>query len=114
VADARAWVRRTLPEHLDRAVRADLVDDLDLVVSELAGNALRHGDQLRGLRLHRHDQRIRVAVSDGDDREPTRRHVSSESEGGRGLFLVDALVDGWGVDHDLERGGKTVWADLAL
>ena len=42
VAAARRWVRRTVPELVRRSVRDDLAADLDLVVSELCGNALRH------------------------------------------------------------------------
>ncbi|MDF3303324.1 ATP-binding protein, partial [Streptomyces sp. K1PA1] len=31
---------------------------------------------------------------------------------GRGLFLVDALSDRWGVEADPAGSGKTVWTEL--
>jgi anti-sigma regulatory factor (Ser/Thr protein kinase) len=114
VAAARAWARRALPEVVDRPTRADLADDLDLVVSELVANALRHTESLRGATLEGRGACVRVAVLDGDDRSPTLRAPGRDLESGRGLLLIDALSAGWAVWHDVGRGGKSVWADLLL
>ena len=114
VAAARAWVRRLLPEIVDRRARASLAEELDLVISELVGNALRHAGGVRGVLLGAADGCVRVTVLDGDDRSPTLREPSLDLESGRGLLLVDALCRAWGVDHDLARGGKGVWAQLSL
>lgn len=114
VAAARAWVRRALPEVVARPTRADLGEDLDLVVSELVGNALRHTETLRGVSLECRDGCVRVSVLDGDDRSPTLREPGADLESGRGLLLVDALSCAWAVWHDVGRGGKSVWADLPL
>jgi anti-sigma regulatory factor (Ser/Thr protein kinase) len=114
VAAARAWVRRTLPEVLHRPVRSDLAEDLDLVVSELAGNALRHAGAVAQLKLDLQPGAIRVTVVDDDERTPVVRHPVSDAESGRGILLVSALSSAWSTDHDVRHGGKQVWAELAL
>ena len=114
VAAARAWVRRTLPEVLHRPVRPDLAEDLDLVVSELAGNALRHAGAMTQVALAVDSDTLRVTVGDDDERTPLVRHPGSEAESGRGILLVSALSTAWSTDFDLLHGGKQVWAELAL
>lgn len=114
VAEARRWVRRTLPELLDRPARADLGEDLDLVVSELTSNALRHAGALGDISLGLRDQVVRVAVCDLQDRPPTLRSPRSDQDSGRGLLLVDALTRQWSVDHHVEPRGKSVWAELDI
>jgi anti-sigma regulatory factor (Ser/Thr protein kinase) len=114
VAAARAWVRRTLPEVLHRPVRPDLAEDLDLVVSELAGNALRHTGAVARLGLDLQADTIRVTVVDDDERTPVVRHPGADAESGRGILLVSALSSAWSTDHDVRHGGKQVWAELPL
>lgn len=62
----------------------------------------------------RHPYGVRVEVSDGDERLPVLRHAGDEDEdeNGRGLALLDAVVDKWGVDSR-RQGGKTVWFEVA-
>ena len=114
IAAARAWIRRTLPELVDRPVRVGLGDDLDLVVSELAGNAVRHTGALGDLTVGLRDNLVQVAVFDRADRPPTLRRPRTQTESGRGLLLVAALSERWSVDHDLEHGGKSVWAEVRI
>lgn len=114
VAATRAWVRRTLPEVLDRPARPDLGDDLDVVVSELAGNALRHTGTLGDVTLGLGDNVVQVAVFDPEDRLPTPRRPDPDGDSGRGLMLVAALSQRWNVDRDVQRGGKAVWAELPI
>ncbi|GAB1338007.1 ATP-binding protein [Streptomyces sp. E-15] len=94
-------------------------DDVLLCVSELATNALLHGVPAgRGflLRLTLHaDGVLRVEVHDsGGGEVPVPdglRQAGAEAEGGRGLLLVAALADKWGV---AERDpGKVVWCEFA-
>ncbi|MFE4637637.1 ATP-binding protein [Streptomyces sp. NPDC056773] len=95
-----------------------LADDVELVVGELAANAVLHG-RVPGrdfeVRLGYDGLRVRVEVSDArGDRLPSEAVVDPWSaEGGRGLVLVRALAREWGV-APRERGapGKTVWACL--
>lgn len=51
------------------------------------------------------------------DSGPGLSHVlqattGAEDDGGRGLLLVSALADKWGVDE--RDPGKTVWCELSL
>ncbi|WP_073913126.1 ATP-binding protein [Streptomyces sp. CB00455] len=86
-----------------------------LIVAELAANAVTHGRVPgRGFRigvvLSGGVLRIEVADTRGD-RVPGSRDAAEEAEGGRGLVLVEAIADRWGV----VRGPapcKTVWAEL--
>ncbi|MEV5957847.1 ATP-binding protein [Streptomyces sp. NPDC051987] len=87
-------------------------DDMSLCVSELATNALLHGvPPGRGflLRLRYDGDVVRVEVHDSGSGVPK---IAEETygEGGRGLVLVTALADKWGV---VERElGKVVWAEF--
>lgn len=114
VAAARAWARRLLPELLNRPTRGSLGDDLDLVLSELVGNALRHAGGVHEVSLAPVEDALRVTVVDADDRAPVVREPDEDLESGRGLLLVDALSRAWGVEHRVARGGKGVWSELLL
>ena len=114
VADARSWTRRLLPEVVNRPAREDVGDDLDLVLSELVGNALRHAGGVREVVLEFREDAVRLTVVDGDDRTPVVREPGADLENGRGLLLVGALSRDWGVEHDLTHGGKGVWSELEL
>lgn len=95
---------------------ADRADDVRLCVSELAANALAHGTR-RGhgflVRVSARDGFVRVEVHDSrvraGERGPEIRHPSETDVRGRGLLIVEAVTDGWGVE-DREPFGKVVWA----
>ncbi|MFJ8072369.1 ATP-binding protein [Streptomyces sp. NPDC096176] len=88
-------------------------DDITLCVSELATNALVHGvPPGRGYLLRlllSEDGTLRVEVHDSGDGRPCVRAPAGES--GRGLLLVDALADRWGVGP--REPGKVVWCEFA-
>jgi anti-sigma regulatory factor (Ser/Thr protein kinase) len=89
-----------------------------LVVAELAVNAAVHGRvQGRGFGLTlalESPAMLRVEVADPrGERAPVVRPALPTAEGGRGLLLVEALADGWGVEPR-PPSGKTVWARLSL
>ncbi|MCZ4122124.1 ATP-binding protein [Streptomyces sp. H39-S7] len=91
---------------------AGRADDVRLCVSELASNALTHGTLPgRGflVRMAAADGWLRVEVHDSSEREPRLRHPGRTDASGRGLLIVDALSDGWGVE-DREPLGKVVWS----
>lgn len=96
-----------------------LSDTAALLVAELAANAVTHG-RVPGrdievlLRLDAYTLRIDVSDSRGE-RRPSVTAVTAapEAEHGRGLLLVDALADRWGV-FDRVPVGKTVRAELDL
>ncbi|MFE7119740.1 ATP-binding protein [Streptomyces sp. NPDC057654] len=92
-------------------------EELLLCVSELATNALVHGvPPGRGFRVVLRlssDGVLRLEVHDSGGGCPRiRLEASTASEGGRGLFLVEALSDKWGVGERIP--GKVVWCEFAL
>ena len=107
--------RRLSSELVDSGVYESVVDDASVIVSELISNALRHArplpsGQVRVCWLRRGDL-LELEVSDGGAMtEPRRGPGTLSSLGGRGLGIVEALSDGWGVRH--ENGATTVWAVL--
>ncbi|NAZ88206.1 SpoIIE family protein phosphatase, partial [Kineococcus indalonis] len=110
VAQARAFLRTALS-----AWDADaLLDEAELVLSELVTNALVHTDAPGAvlLRYDRGARRLTVNVHDRSTRHPLERHAGPEALGGRGLGIVQAVADSWGVS--VAGDGKTVWAELAV
>ncbi|MCX4730156.1 ATP-binding protein [Streptomyces sp. NBC_01363] len=92
------------------------------IVAELATNAAAHGrvpgrDFQLGLTAHR-DELLRIEVTDTRDEQlpPTPGTTSApadDSESGRGLLIVEALADRWGIIiGPVPR--KTIWAEIDL
>lgn len=111
-----ALVRHQLiAELVARHAPGTLVDDAAVVVSELVGNAVRHGVALPGggliARWDLAPDGLRVEVVDGGPGPGGFRTTSSrDAEGGRGLELVEALAARWGSTP--ARPGTVVWAEL--
>jgi anti-sigma regulatory factor (Ser/Thr protein kinase) len=83
---------------------------LVLVGSELVTNAVLHARTELTLTLELRDGRVRISVEDRSRAPATLRHYQPDALTGRGLGVVAALSDRWGVsDAD---GGKVVWAEL--
>ncbi|MEU6664747.1 ATP-binding protein [Streptomyces sp. NPDC046727] len=97
---------------------SDLNHTAQLIVAELAANAVTHGRvpgrdfELR-LSLLREKDTLRIEVSDTRGDRPLRfLDGRLEDEHGRGLVVVQVLATLWGVsERDV---GKTVWVELAL
>ncbi|MFE5881630.1 SpoIIE family protein phosphatase [Streptomyces hydrogenans] len=85
---------------------------VELIVSELVTNAVRHGAPPVTLRLLRGESTLTLEVRDGAETAPHLRHAKAGDEGGRGLHICSTLADAWGVRYEEE--GKTVWAEVAL
>ncbi|MCT7354014.1 ATP-binding protein [Streptomyces sp. 15-116A] len=111
------------PRHVRRIVRSfltewdmpQLADAVELGVTELLSNVVRHvPDRRCTLRLLRQSAGVRVEVSDGSDELPcVRARLALTEESGRGLVLLDAVAAKWGVAPE-PRGGKTVWFECAV
>ncbi|MEU0337989.1 ATP-binding protein [Streptomyces bobili] len=95
-------------------------ETLTLITAELSTNAVRHG-HIPGRDFHVQltlaEGTFRIEVTDTRaERQPpsTPRTPASTSESGRGLLLVAALADDWGVTPRPATPGKTVWAELRV
>ena len=103
VGEARRIVRRLLATGGD----VDLVDEAELLVSEIVTNALLHAGTSIDLRCTLIDHSLLVEVGDGGGQLPAYRGYDSTVCSGRGLVLLEQLAERWGVIPTF--GGKTVW-----
>ncbi|MFN8074030.1 MAG: ATP-binding protein [Kineosporiaceae bacterium] len=110
--------RRRLREDLLLAgVPTDSVDDAEIVLSELLGNAVRHAQAGPSgaveVRWKVGDGVVEVIVTDGGAATAvTPREPEEFSVSGRGLHIVGAIARSWGVID--RRVARTVWAALVL
>ena len=113
-ADAPLAARRFVSSVLTRRPYEDRVHlaDARLVVSELASNAVLHAGTPFAVSLRYTGSAVRISVRDGSRTHPVLRNGGPASLSGRGLHLVAAMAETWGVDAGPD--GKTVWAELAL
>ncbi|WP_426512895.1 ATP-binding protein [Dactylosporangium sp. McL0621] len=112
-AAARTWVREALPGLLDHPAGADLAGDVELLLSELCTNAVRHGGGLEGVHLDCTSTTLRVTVHDAGAGALVIRNSGAELDHGRGLILVEAIAAGWGVQLHPDDG-KDVWFEVNL
>ncbi len=103
---ARAFVRESLG-----AADAQLLDSVELMVSELVTNAVAHASSATRVDVYLAPRAVRVEVYDDDPTMPTRRDPDTDGPGGRGLMIIDQLASQWG-SHP-EGDGKVVWFELA-
>jgi anti-sigma regulatory factor (Ser/Thr protein kinase) len=94
-----------------------LSEDTELLVSELVTNALRATqamEQMSPIRLWvlSDKSQILIMVWDGNQRPPVRIEVTEDTEGGRGLLLVETLSERWGWYPAKDIGGKWVWCTV--
>jgi anti-sigma regulatory factor (Ser/Thr protein kinase) len=83
---------------------------LQLLVDELVTNAVLHARSDTELVAIVNGTFARVEVRDRSTRLPTPLHYGPSSVTGRGLHLVEALAQRWGVDE--VTGGKIVWFEF--
>lgn len=111
--DAIRRTRRHVATYMLRWPGADeeAVADAQLVATELVANAIRHAGLAVVLEIGHDDSHFVVAVCDGSAVLPEPRVPTDGDEGGRGMQLIAALSEEWGVDS-LPGGHKRVWARL--
>ncbi|MBK1785601.1 ATP-binding protein [Prauserella cavernicola] len=81
-----------------------------LIVTELVTNAVLHGDAPASLRLLRAGELLRIEVGDSNRTPPVLRDPAPDQQNGRGMLLISAMADDWGVSETPD--GKIVWAEL--
>jgi anti-sigma regulatory factor (Ser/Thr protein kinase) len=105
VTAARRFVRDVLSDR-----PSELVDAAELMASELATNCVRHANTGFEMTIHS-DGQIRVEVRDTGVGRPRLLSPTSREISGRGLRVVEAMSDAWGVIP--ASNGKAVWFTLS-
>ena len=104
---------RRAVEELAPAIEKGLLCDAQLLVSELVTNSIKHSgcdDPIR-LRVWRRSSGLKIEVADGGyGFEAGSVRPGDDAEGGRGLLILEALADRWGVCRD---AGTRVWFELS-
>ncbi|MFC8225319.1 SpoIIE family protein phosphatase [Streptomyces sp. NPDC057287] len=109
LSEARSIVRQALTDW----DLAGLADDAELVTGELLVNVLLHTEGGAVLTLEvlpEPVRRIRLSVQDRSSVWPRRRTPGETSTSGRGLLLLDAVAERWGIEPRGE--GKAVWCEI--
>jgi PAS domain S-box-containing protein len=98
-------------DSLLEARREDLLETAELLVSEIVTNALVHAGTPIDVAVMLRDGGLRIEVTDGSPHVPSARAYGPSAGTGRGLMLLEEMVDEWGVVPD--DPGKTVWFQIA-
>lgn len=86
---------------------------VELITSELVTNAVLHAGTPLRLRVLAGDDLVRIEVSDeAPELVAVTQEASPENGHGRGLALVVAFAERWGMDREASR--KTVWAEVPV
>jgi anti-sigma regulatory factor (Ser/Thr protein kinase) len=111
LGEGRRFVARTLR---DWNVDESLIEPVVLVANELMANAIVHADSAPVVSLEAAGPALLLRVADASSKLPVARPATLDATGGRGLILVEALADRWGIDTN--PSGKVVWVafDAAL
>lgn len=84
-----------------------LIETAVLLVSELVTNAIRHAGGPCALVVSLDDHVVEFSVQDGTSQLPMPRRDEHLGEDGRGLLLIEALAEEWGVRQ--LPAGKATW-----
>jgi len=115
-----AGVRAMLAEHLTQlGLSPDHLDNAVLAADELFVNAVKHGSPDPGgtitVTVEYTERELRVTVADRSPALPRLRTADGAEESGRGLAIVAALTDDWGIaPAGPGSAGKKVWFALML
>lgn len=106
-----AAARRFMEETLRRWSCGEVLDVVNLLVSELVTNAVVHGGSQAEVSVVLTPHALRVEVGDHDERIPEpKREGDDWATSGRGLALVESLSRTWGIDR--VDGGKVIWFEV--
>lgn len=105
-------LRRILRLYLTGWGMAEVADAAELALTELIANVVRHvpGRRCQTFIFRLPDgEGVRVEVADGCPELPVMGDGDLLAEGGRGMLLVAAVTDKWGVEARRDGCGKAVW-----
>jgi anti-sigma regulatory factor (Ser/Thr protein kinase) len=105
-------LRRAVVAQLGQWAVPVACEEVELVVTELATNVIKHvGEGASAtLVLELKDRRLRVEMHDRSRSLPALRAASCDTECGRGLHLLAAMALDWGVIGTAV--GKAVWCEI--
>jgi anti-sigma regulatory factor (Ser/Thr protein kinase) len=81
------------------------------LASEIATNAILHARSSFRVTVELGGDVMRVAISDDNPTLPVLSTSDSSATSGRGLSIIEAVADRWGVESTPDTG-KTVWFEL--
>ena len=93
---------------------AEFQDAVSLMVSELATNALVHASSGFDISVDRSEASVVISIADRGAGTPAVQSPASSEPHGRGLRIVEALSDSWGITPSSPKAGKTVWFQMSL
>lgn len=105
-----AAARRFVEETLQRWDCGELLDTVNLLVSELVTNSVLHAESAADIAVLLKSDSVRIEVSDTGADLPELHGPSEQATSGRGVALVEMLSSAWGVEPTAE--GKTVWFEV--
>lgn len=110
-AISASGARRFVRHHLSSHGLPLMIDDVELVVSELATNALAHAGTPFRVSVARFGQVVLLEVTDQSPVVPRRVRPGPLDTAGRGVFMVERVSKDWGT-RSLPGIGKTVWVSF--
>jgi anti-sigma regulatory factor (Ser/Thr protein kinase) len=110
-AGSASKARDFVSRHLAENDLSYLIDDVRLVASELATNAMLHARTPFTVCLEGLVRVVLLTVQDGSPSPPQRVDPTMMDSRGRGMFLVDHASHAWGVTLG-PGASKLVWAEF--
>jgi anti-sigma regulatory factor (Ser/Thr protein kinase) len=108
--ETRHWVAELLQEW---DVPDELQDSIQLLVAELCANAVEHGRSAYLVVVKRTADAVRIAITDENPEMPAPTKPPDDVDSGRGLEIVSALAERWGV-QSIPDDGKVVWFQVCV
>lgn len=104
---ARQLVRRMVAPYMS----APTLDTIELLTSEVVTNAVVHAGSSPIVEVTAEGGTVRISVQDQNPTWPMPREVPEDATSGRGMVLVDAMADAWGVER-IADDGKRIWFEV--
>lgn len=103
-------VRLGARDYLEHEGVVDDLDVIEMLMSELLSNAVRHGDAPLHAAVDVTHDVISVEVADSSRREPIILPKDPTRIGGNGMRIISTFAHAWGIRRC--DAGKAVWFDV--